>query len=134
MKVSHFDHLVITTQNLEECLHVYVDILDMELEHRNDRYAVRFGTQKINIHRKKAEFLPAAKNVTYGSQDICLIVEGGMEDIRDEIEKKGYPIELGIARRTGAMGAIDSLYLRDPDGNLVELSAYVSNFSSATGN
>lgn len=134
MKVSHFDHLVITTQNLEACLHFYVDILDMELEHRNDRYAVRFGTQKINIHRKKAEFLPAAKNVTYGSQDICLIVEGGMEDIRDEIEKKGYPIELGIVRRTGAMGAIDSLYLRDPDGNLVELSAYVSNFSSATGN
>ena len=57
-----------------------------------------------------------------------------MEDIRDEIEKNGYPIELGIVRRTGAMGAIDSLYLRDPDGNLVELSAYVSNFSSATGN
>lgn len=134
MKVSHFDHLVITTQNLEACLHFYVDILDMELEHRNDRYAVRFGTQKINIHRKKAEFLPAAKNVTYGSQDICLIVEGAMEDIKDEIEKKGYPIELGIVRRTGAMGAIDSLYLRDPDGNLVELSAYVSNFSSATGN
>lgn len=133
MKVSHFDHLVITTQNLEACLHFYVDILDMELEYRNDRYAVRFGTQKINIHRKKAEFLPAAKNVTYGSQDICLIVEGSMEDIRDEIERKGYPIELGIVRRTGAMGAIDSLYLRDPDGNLVELSAYVSNFSSATG-
>lgn len=132
MKVSHFDHLVITTQNLEACLHFYVDILDMELEHRNDRYAVRFGRQKINIHRKKAEFLPAAKNVTYGSQDICLIVEGDLEDVKAEIEKKGYPIELGIVRRTGAMGAIDSLYLRDPDGNLVELSAYVSNFSSAT--
>ncbi len=96
----------------------------MELDNRNDRYAVRFGRNKINIHRKKAEFLPAAQNVTYGSQDICLIAEGKIEDIKAEIEAKGYPVELGIVKRTGAMGPIDSVYLRDPDGNLVEISVY----------
>ena len=124
MKVERFDHIVVTTDNLEKCLHFYVEILEMELDHNNDRYAVKFGNQKINIHRKKAEFLPAAKNVTYGSQDICLIAEGNIEDIKAEIEEKGYPIELGIVDRTGACGPIKSIYLRDPDGNLVEISVY----------
>ena len=124
MKIDRFDHIVVTTQDLEKYLHFYVDILDMELDNRNDRYAVRFGRNKINIHRKKAEFLPAAQNVTYGSQDICLIAEGKIEDIKAEIEAKGYPVELGIVKRTGAMGPIDSVYLRDPDGNLVEISVY----------
>jgi len=124
MKVERFDHIVVTTDNLEKCLHFYVEILEMELDHNNDRYAVKFGNQKINIHRKKAEFLPAAKNVTYGSQDICLIAGGNIEDIKAEIEEKGYPIELGIVDRTGACGPIRSIYLRDPDGNLVEISVY----------
>jgi len=124
MKVNRLDHLVITTSDLKQCLHFYVDILDMELEDRNDRYAVKFGNQKINIHRKKAEFLPAAQNVTYGSQDICLISEDSILEIKEEIEKKGYPIELGIVDRTGACGPIESIYLRDPDGNLVEISVY----------
>ena len=124
MKIDRFDHIVVTTQDLEKCLHFYVDVLDMELDNRNDRYAVRFGRNKINIHRKKAEFLPAAQNVTYGSQDICLIAEGDINEIKAEIEEKGYPIELGIVQRTGAMGPIDSIYLRDPDGNLVEISVY----------
>ena len=124
MKINRFDHLVITTQDLEKCLHFYVDILNMELDDRNNRYAVKFGNQKINIHRKKAEFLPAAQNVTYGSQDLCLIADGNIEEIKAEIEAKGYPIELGIVQRTGACGPIDSIYLRDPDGNLVEISVY----------
>lgn len=124
MKIDRFDHLVVTTQDLEACLHFYVDILDMELDNRNNRYAVKFGRNKINIHRQQAEFLPAAQNVTYGSQDLCLIADGDINEIYKEIEAKGYPIELGIVQRTGAMGPIDSIYLRDPDGNLVEISVY----------
>ena len=124
MTIDHLDHLVITTADLEKCLHFYVDILGMELDDRNNRYAMKFGNQKINIHRKKAEFLPAARNVTYGSQDICLIAEGDVNDIKAEIEAKGYPIELGIVQRTGACGPIDSIYLRDADENLVEISVY----------
>ena len=124
MIIDHLDHLVITTIDLEKCLHFYVDILGMELDDHNNRYAMKFGNQKINIHRQKAEFLPAARSVTYGSQDICLIAQGDINDIKAEIEAKGYPIELGIVQRTGACGPIDSIYLRDADENLVEISVY----------
>ena len=124
MKIKNLDHLVITTQNLEASLHFYVDILGMELDNSNDRYAVKFGNQKINLHRGKAEFLPAAHNVTFGSADICLIAEGNISDLLQELESKHAPIELGVVPRTGANGPIDSIYLRDPDLNLVEISVY----------
>ena len=124
MKIDRLDHLVITTANLEKCLHFYTDILGMELDRRDGRYAVRFGKQKINIHQCKGEFQPAARNVTYGSQDICLIAEGSIDEIKAELESKGYPIELGIVERTGACGPMDSIYLRDADENLIEISAY----------
>ena len=122
MKIKKLDHIVITTRDLEKCIHFYVDILGMELDDSNNRYAVKFGEQKINIHRREAEFLPAAQNVTYGSQDICLLAEGNIEDIEKELKNKGIEIELGIVSRTGACGPILSIYLRDPDGNLVEIS------------
>lgn len=124
MKIDHLDHLVITTANLEKCLRFYVGLLGMELDERDGRCAVKFGNQKINIHRKKAEFLPAARNVTYGSQDICLTAQGDIHEIKAEIEAKGYPVELGVVERTGACGLMDSIYLRDADENLVEISVY----------
>lgn len=126
MVVDHLDHLVITTQDLEKCLHFYVEILGMELDNTDGRCAVQFGNQKINIHRRKAEFLPAARNVTYGSQDLCFIVQGDINEIKAELEARGWPVELGIVERIGAMGPMDSIYIRDPDGNLVELSVYRS--------
>ena len=124
MRVKGFDHIVITTGNLKACLHFYVDILGMELDERNNRCELRFGNQKINIHRKAAEFLPAARNVTYGSQDICLIIEGSIEEAMEELRRKRVEIELGIVDRTGACGPISSIYLSEPDGNLVEISTY----------
>lgn len=124
MKFRTIDHLVITTQNLQACLHFYVDVLGMELDERNNRYAVRFGDHKFNIHTKKAEFLPAAEYPTYGSLDLCLIIDGSVEDAKKEVEAKGYPVELGPVVRHGTLGEMQSIYLRDPDGNLVELSSY----------
>lgn len=124
MKLRTIDHIVITTQDLGACLHFYVDVLGMELDRANGRYAVRFADHKLNIHTRKAEFLPAAKVPTYGSLDLCLIVDGSIEDARHEIDDKGYPIELGPVTRHGARGTTQSLYLRDPDGNLVELASY----------
>lgn len=124
MKIERLDHMVITTEHLEECLGFYTKMLDMELDDRNGRYAVKFGMQKFNIHTKKGEFQPAAENPTYGSQDICLIARGTIEEIEKELREKGCPIELGPVKRTGALGPIESIYLRDPDGNLVEISVY----------
>lgn len=124
MTFKNIDHIVITTQDLQACLHFYVDVLGMELDQTNGRYAVRFGTQKFNIHTKKAEFLPAAKFPTYGSLDLCLIVDDSIQKVKAEIEAAGYPIELGPVTRHGALGEMQSIYIRDPDGNLIELSSY----------
>lgn len=124
MKFKNIDHIVITTQDLKACLYFYVDILGMELDQRNGRYAVRFGSQKFNIHTRTAEFLPSAEHPTYGSLDLCLILDGSLDKAKEEIERKGYPIEFGPVTRHGARGEMRSIYLRDPDGNLVELAEY----------
>ena len=117
--------MVITTEDLEACLAFYCGALGMEHVEARGRHALRFGVQKLNIHTRKGEFQPAALNPQYGSQDFCLIVEGDLEAVKVELEAKGYPAVEGIVERTGALGPIRSLYLRDPDGNLVELAQYV---------
>lgn len=124
MKIKEIDHLVITTSDLEKCLDFYVDLLGMELDESNNRYALRFGNHKFNIHARKAEFLPAAQNPTYGSLDLCLIVDDPIEAVTVEIKEKGYPIEEGPVLRQGALGDMKSIYLRDYDGNLIEISSY----------
>ena len=124
MKIDRLDHLVLTTGDLTACLGFYVDLLGMELDEGGGRYAVKFGRQKFNIHTRPAEFHPAARVPTPGSADLCLIAQGTIEDVKAELEAKGAVIEEGVVPRTGAEGPIDSVYLRDPDGNLVELSVY----------
>lgn len=124
MEISHLDHLVITTTDLKASLHFYGDILNMQVVGDGQRWAVKFGDQKFNLHTRPAEFLPAAKAPTPGSADLCLIAKGKIEDIREELIAKGVVIEEGIVPRTGAQGAIRSVYIRDPDGNLVEISTY----------
>jgi len=125
MKIAGLDHFVITTQDLNACLRFYVDILGMEADLSNGRCAVRFGGQKINIHRRKGEFQPAAKNAASGTQDFCLLLEGDLQTAYEAILASGVTPETGIVARTGAKGPIQSFYLRDPDGNLVELASYV---------
>ena len=127
MKVKSIDHFVITTHNIDKSIAFYQDLLGMKHVEKDGRHAFIFGRQKINIHAKKGEFQPAALHPEYGSQDFCLIVEEDVESIKKEIEKKGYPIVEGVVKRHGAQGDINSLYLRDPDGNLVELANYRNN-------
>ena len=124
MKVLNLDHLVITTSDLKQCLYFYGDVLGMDIVERDGRYAILFGHQKFNIHTKTAEFLPAAEKPTYGRLDICLVVEEPIDIVKGDIEAKGYPIELGPVARHGARGDMESIYLRDFDGNLVELCHY----------
>ena len=89
------------------------------------RLALHFGEQKINLHRAGRPIQPHAIRPTPGSADICLIVDGSLDDVERELERAGVVFELGPVPRTGADGPIRSLYLRDPDGNLVELSERV---------
>jgi extradiol dioxygenase family protein len=89
---------------------------------------VRYGDQKINFHVGGPAFLPAARHVCMGSADFCLIAAGDILSLFEELKAKNAPFEepAGIVRRTGALGPIDSIYLRDPDGNLVEISVYTT--------
>lgn len=124
MKIAGLDHLVLTTGNLDACLKFYSEVLDMEIMHKDNRYALHFGNQKINLHTKPAEFLPAASNPQVGSLDICLVVDEPIENAYRELVKKGATLETDIVERHGALGKIKSIYLRDPDGNLIELCSY----------
>ena len=122
MKIKSIDHLVLSTSDIEASIRFYTRVLGMTLHANNHRYAVSFGQQKINLHVGKAQFMPAAKHPTYGSADLCLLADGDIAAIKTEIEAKGIKIEEGIVLRHGAQGPIDSIYVRDPDGNLIEIS------------
>ena len=124
MQITALDHFVLTTQDFDRCVWFYRDVLGMELLCKDGRYALRFGTQKINIHRRPAEFLPAAGNPVYGSLDLCLLTSTELTLVRMELEKQGLTLEAGIVERNGASGKLQSLYVRDPDGNLIEISKY----------
>lgn len=125
MKIKSIDHIVIPVSDIDKSLHFYTKILGMEADTSNQRFAVKFGNQKINLHIGKAEFLPAAKHPTFGSTDICLLAEGNIEEIKNEVASKGIEIETGVVQRQGAQGTIQSIYFRDPDGNLIEVSTLV---------
>lgn len=124
MRIQGFDHLVLTTNNLPACICFYRDILGMRVETHEGRYALYFGQQKINIHQRPGEFPPAAQKPTPGSQDFCLEVDEPIADVYAKLQERKAPIELGPVKRYGARGDMDSIYLRDPDGNLIELCCY----------
>ena len=120
MQIKNLDHIVLVVSDVEEALKFYCDILGMRLAQKDGHISLNFGSQKINLHRFEGEFLPAAKHPTKGSADICLIIEDEIEDVRSELLAKGVEIELGVVRRNGALGAMNSLYIYGK--NLIELS------------
>lgn len=125
MKIRNIDHFVLTVRDIEATLHFYVDLLGMEHVVNNEHHALTFGRQKINLHTTKGEFQPAATCPEYGSQDFCLVIEGPIDAaVREIVQKGGTVLPPGIVVRHGAVGRMSSIYLRDPDGNLVELSSY----------
>ena len=125
MKLKNFDHIVLTTSHLEECLHFYRDFLGMTVSCENGRYALLFGRCKINIHRRPGEFKPAAAYPVSGSIDLCIITKTPMEKVLSELLAKGAPVITDIVDRHGARGPMKSIYLRDPDGNLIEIARYI---------
>ena len=125
IKISHLDHLVLTVKNIDKTVNFYTKVLGMEKEiFKGTRVALKFGNQKINLHQLGNEFEPKAFNVKDGSADLCFIIDTPLIEAKNYIESLNIVIEEGIVSRTGANGEIDSIYLRDPDLNLIELSNY----------
>ena len=129
MKLEKIDHVVITVKNLNKTIDFYTNILGMKLEkfassldNEQIRYAVIFGSQKINIHEEKKPIKPNALNPSSGSMDICFISKNKINNWVHHLLKKGINIEIGPEKKTGALGPILSIYIRDPDFNLIEIS------------
>lgn len=125
--ISHLDHLVLTTPDVTSCLDFYSGVLGMEVVRFGAcRIALRFGQQKINIHEYGREIDPKAHLPVPGSLDLCLIISISMQELLAHLDIHGIHIADGPVSRTGASGEINSVYLRDPDLNLIELSVYIN--------
>lgn len=125
--IERIDHFVLTVASIEKTCAFYSQVLKMDVETFGEgRKALRFGLQKINLHEVGREFEPKAKTPTAGSGDFCLITNEPMQTVLDHLEHCGVEIEDGPIARTGATGPITSVYFRDPDLNLVEVSVYAS--------
>jgi catechol 2,3-dioxygenase-like lactoylglutathione lyase family enzyme len=122
MRVASLDHLVLTVASIAATAEFY-ERLGMRAETFGDgRHALRFGAQKINLHEAGSEFTPHAARPAPGSADLCFLIDGSLAEVARVLAAAGVAIELGPVEREGAVGALESLYVRDPDGNLVELS------------
>ncbi|WP_267531200.1 VOC family protein [Acinetobacter oleivorans] len=123
MKISHLDHLVLTVSNIETTCNFYQTVLGFEvITFKGDRKALQFGNQKINLHQQGKEFEPKALQPTPGSADLCFISETPISEVIAYLNQLNITIEEGPVERTGAMRPILSVYIRDPDQNLIEIS------------
>lgn len=126
-ELKALDHLVLTVADIDATVEFYTRALGMRVESftpagGSPRLALRFGAQKINLHQAGAEFRPHAGRVQPGSADLCFLSDTPLGDWQSHLSVLGIPVEEGPVRRTGAEGPILSIYMRDPDGNLIEVS------------
>ncbi|XP_071363037.1 glyoxalase domain-containing protein 5 [Trachinotus anak] len=125
VEVSHLDHMVITVKSVQDTINFYTSVLGMEvITFKGNRKALGFGQQKFNLHQLGQEFEPKAKHPTSGSADLCLITKTPLATVAAHLKDCGVKIEEGPVERSGAVGTITSLYFRDPDHNLIEVSNY----------
>lgn len=123
MRIDRLDHLVLTVADVDHTVAFYRDVLGMEeVRFGEGRRALAFGHSKINLHRAGHEFEPKARHPTPGSADVCLVTADPLEEVQRELAAHGIPVEEGPVERTGARGPLRSVYVRDPDANLVEIS------------
>ena len=124
--IDHLDHIVLTTRDTEACVRFYRDVLGMKLSSfdtpQGKRMALGFGAQKINIHQWGREFSPRAHVAAPGTQDLCFIASVPLESVIETLRRNGVEIIEGPVPKTGATGPIRSVYVRDPDLNLIEIS------------
>jgi catechol 2,3-dioxygenase-like lactoylglutathione lyase family enzyme len=126
--IDHIDHIVLTTRDRDRCIWFYTEVLGMKLERfgtpTEERLALKFGQQKINLHEWGREFTPRAHVAAPGTLDLCFIAAVPLEEVSRKLAAMGVPIIEGPVMKTGAAGPIRSVYVRDPDLNLVEISVY----------
>ncbi|EDM3680692.1 VOC family protein [Salmonella enterica subsp. enterica serovar Infantis] len=126
MIIDRIDHLVLTVSDISTTIRFYEEVLGFSsVTFKQNRKALIFGAQKINLHQQEMEFEPKASRPTPGSADLCFITSTPINDVVSEILQAGISIIEGPVERTGATGEIMSIYIRDPDGNLIEISQYV---------
>jgi catechol 2,3-dioxygenase-like lactoylglutathione lyase family enzyme len=123
--IEQLDHLVLTVSNLDATIDFYTEVLSMDAVTFNGRKALRFGDQKINLHQRGHEFNPKAAHPTPGSADLCFITLTPLEEVAEYLAALRVHVEEGPVERTGAVGKIRSVYIRDPDHNLIEISNYL---------
>ena len=125
MKIDRIDHIVITAFDLERTIDFYSRVLGMEpITFAGGRRGLAFGRQKINLHQAGREFEPKALKPMPGSMDLCFITETPLADVVASLKTNGVAIAQGPVAKTGALGPMMSVYFRDPDGNLIEVSSY----------
>ena len=123
--IERLDHLVLTVADIETTCRFYADALGMEVVRFGDgRTALRFGMQKINLHQAGAELEPRAAHAIPGSADLCFVTRQSLRSVCARLRAASVTVAEGPVERTGALGPFLSLYCRDPDDNLVEISRY----------
>jgi catechol 2,3-dioxygenase-like lactoylglutathione lyase family enzyme len=123
MRIDTLDHLVLTVRSLERTVAFYTRVLGMQAStFDKNRHALRFGEQKINLHLESRELVPAAARPTPGSADLCFLTATPLARVIAHLAACGVEVLEGPVQRSGARGPIVSIYVRDPDGNLLELS------------
>jgi len=125
LAIDRIDHVVLTAHDVDRTIEFYSRVLGMEpVSFAGGRRGLAFGRQKINLHQAGREFEPKALTPTPGSLDLCFITETPLEEVIAHLKAERVAIAQGPVEKTGALGAIVSVYFRDPDGNLVEVSNY----------
>jgi catechol 2,3-dioxygenase-like lactoylglutathione lyase family enzyme len=123
MHLLKLDHLVLTVKNIEDTIKFYTTVLGMEIvTFAGGRKALKFDDQKINLHQLGKEFEPKAANPSPGSADLCFLTDTPISEITEHLSRYNVKITDGPVERTGATGPILSIYLRDPDNNLLEIA------------
>ena len=126
--ITSIDHIVLTSKDVDKTIFFYCDILGMKLEENIDEYKgkkriyLKFGSQKINVHPEKKPFIPHAKNPISGAVDVCFLSSLPIKDWIKTLTKNKIEVEIGPVQREGATSKLNSIYLRDPDMNLIEIS------------
>jgi catechol 2,3-dioxygenase-like lactoylglutathione lyase family enzyme len=125
MKIERIDHIVITAHDVDRTIDFYSKVMGMEpITFAGGRRGLAFGRQKINLHQSGREYEPKALKPTPGSMDLCFITETPLDDVISNLKSHGVVVAQGPVEKTGALGPMMSVYFRDPDGNLIEVSNY----------